>query len=185
MRFEAKHRFSKIVGKTSYNFKNIAKSVARRLSLNLAFSLDCSKDEGNEIVQIKYGQGVRIKLDELKGNFDFSSVNVGNEETILSVDNVSANGTLISSQKYFIIGSNESQLQFCQIELCFVYNDQVFICVSPITCVELLNNSCLFKVTGKKPAIIVKPQLLDLEHPLIVANTNLEYDVICCPIELV
>lgn len=183
MRLEAKHRFSKIVGKNSYNFKNIAKSVAKRLSLNMAFSINSSKGDG--IMQIKFGGGVRIRLDELKGNFDFSLLNIGSEEIILSIEFVSAKGTIISRHKYFILGSNENQLQFCQVELCFVHDDQVYICVSPITCVELLHNSYLFKVTGKKTAIIIKPELLDLEHPLIVANTSSEYDVICCPIELV
>ncbi len=183
MRFEAKHRFSKIVGKNAFNFKNIAKTVSSRLSLNLAFSLGSIEDGGTD--QVKIGRGVSIKIEEIKGNIDFSSLGFHSEDTVLCLDSVCIYGTTIAPHNYFIMGSSDLGTQFCQVDLCFFHQEKFYVVVAPVKYIEVLSFSSLFRVVSREKCVIIDPNFLDLEHPLVVANGGHDSDIICCPIECI
>lgn len=186
MRFEAKHRFAKTVGKNSCNFKNISKSVARRMSLNMAFSLGSINIEPK--VQLSIGPGNTFDIRDIKDDVDFSTISSAQCNKIFCLDFVQINGTKISPLNYFLIGSSESGLQFCQVILCFVHDESVKLAVARIQYVEKFQYSYIFKVGKKDKAEILDPLQLDLQNPLVVVRSFDECDSvdnICCPIELI
>jgi hypothetical protein len=187
MRFEAKHRFSKIVGKNAYNFKDIAKTVARRLSLNLAYSLGSVNEEKS--TQIDVGSGSLIKIEDIKNPIDFSTI--GFElDAIFVVDFLNVNGTKIEPLKYFILASSDCDIRFCQISLCFLIGEKINIAIIPLRCSEKYPCSYIFIIDGQENVVVVSPAALDLENPLVALHSfgeSHETDrvLICCPIELV
>ncbi|XP_035701045.1 uncharacterized protein LOC118433340 [Folsomia candida] len=183
MRFEAKHRLAKTIGKNSYNFKNISKTIARRISLNIAFSLCEEVGSG-----INYKSGSRTMFNDLKVVFDFSKLSINPNDDVLIVDSLTINGTKVKSGNYFILNDSASELQFCQICLCLIYDEKAHVVGKLVKCEEYFFNSFLFKISDFGKPILIDPKTLELEYPLLVVN-NLDDPhgdgLICCPIELV
>ncbi|XP_035707471.1 uncharacterized protein LOC110849386 isoform X1 [Folsomia candida] len=183
MRFEAKHRLAKTIGKNCYNFRNIAKTVSRRMALNLAFSIGC------ELVgEITYGSGSKIAFKDLRISFDFSKLSLNACDEIFCMDSVTICGTKIKPENYFILKNESTSVQFVQISLCFFHNERTHLVVRQVKYEEKFRNSYLFKIVSFENPVLIDPEKIYLESPLVVVNCLDDpqgHGLICCPIEFV
>lgn len=183
MRFEAKHLLAKTIGKNCYNFRNIAKTVSDRIALNLAFSLGCDLVGG-----VTYENATRIALKDLTISFDFSKLSLNAADEVLCADSVTTCGTKVKPKTYFIMKYTTKFLQFCQICMCIVHNEKVYLVVRPVKCQEQFSFSHLFKILSFEDPLLIGIEIINLEYPLVVVNSIEDpqgHGLICCPIELV
>lgn len=133
MRFEAKHRISKISANTSSNRRNICKTLAikHQLQLNYMFLKNTLNDE------IELGPSVLIndiEVEEIQKYMQIQSIDL-----IIKCPWVSVKGTKYKPKTVLTLNIHENELPtFCIIEHIYVYNNEVVL----FKCLEL--NTIMF-----------------------------------------